>query len=352
MRLPTVSRGRVRSCAFMPHPSRAQLLALRRRVLSAVPSDTSMLRDVSEECLLMLTQAVHCHVRSLLSAAVLAVPKPQHAGASRARAQPQAQPPQPTRQPSGPLIAAPAAAPTPTGRAAGAAPAAAPAQPMVAAAAPAEWPVVKAEEEGTARKPSAAAPAAATGAAAPATDAKDPAPSAAAPKPGAAGSQSTAVPAGAPASAAAASTSAGGGSPAPTSSAPPAPRPTSKRRLTTADLYAAVSLSQRPSAAAPWQLRVVQSVVHSRWSTNNIELVRAPQPPHLHSAFTRGVPPWALSLPPNGGTAFTNGLKFQRVPPLMNRFVEAEESEMSSESGELEDDAMAEAREGEWLRMI
>jgi hypothetical protein len=66
------SRGRVRSCAFSHPPSASQILALRRRVLTLLPNEAGAPREVSEDCLLMLSQALQCHMRSLLGSLVLA----------------------------------------------------------------------------------------------------------------------------------------------------------------------------------------------------------------------------------------------------------------------------------------
>ncbi|KAJ1631574.1 transcriptional regulator of RNA polII, SAGA, subunit-domain-containing protein [Pavlovales sp. CCMP2436] len=66
------SRGRVRSCAFSHPPSASQILALRRRVLTLLPNEAGAPREVSEDGLLMLSQALQCHMRSLLGSLVLA----------------------------------------------------------------------------------------------------------------------------------------------------------------------------------------------------------------------------------------------------------------------------------------
>lgn len=64
-------RGRVRSCAFGHPPSTVQVLALRRRVLTALPNEPGAPREISEEGLQMLSLAVQCHLRALLSAVIL-----------------------------------------------------------------------------------------------------------------------------------------------------------------------------------------------------------------------------------------------------------------------------------------
>lgn len=65
------SKGRVRSCAFSHPPSDAQILALRRRVLTVLPTDSGAPKEITQESLQMLSLAVQCHLRALLNALIL-----------------------------------------------------------------------------------------------------------------------------------------------------------------------------------------------------------------------------------------------------------------------------------------
>jgi hypothetical protein len=71
----------------MTHPPLpSQMSALRQRVLAAFPVDEGSPTGISDDGVLVLSQAVHCHVRSLLNALLLSRQASPDSAAPRAQA--------------------------------------------------------------------------------------------------------------------------------------------------------------------------------------------------------------------------------------------------------------------------